>query len=188
MMDLQDIGMTQQELQERVVAAVVERLFRRERLDEDGEAYTDWTEFERRIELAAAAAIDAKVEELATEHIIPRINQLVDDAILVRTSRFGEERGEPAMTLNEYFATKAEEYLTEMVDIDGQVPERGSYRRADRTRLVHLVDKHLQYVIAKAGKDLLQAADERIIEAMKDAMTKQMSQIAANLKVNVSTQ
>jgi hypothetical protein len=182
------LGLSRSELQELVVARLCADVTTTRTYDEDGDECTVESSLRRDLAKAVREAIDAKVEAIAEEHVLPRVAELVEGVTLQATNRWGEKRGE-AKTFIEYMTERAVEYLNEKVNYDGKsrAESRSSYFEGEQTRITYLVHKHLQYSIETAMKKAYKPANEQIAEALKKTAEIQLRQIADKLKVSVTT-
>jgi hypothetical protein len=178
----EQIGMDQEELQERVVAGLVEKIL----LENDDQFVQGqvMTEVGKRV----LAAIDEKVVVVCDEFVLPRIEALVDDLCLQKTNRWGEKVGEK-MTFTEYLIQRAEQYLTIDVNTDGESKgeSRSSYWSKSQTRISHMIDKHLHYEISRAMKAAVDEANKSITEGLEEACKIKLAEIGESLKVEVKT-
>lgn len=181
------LGITQEEIQQKVVDAAVERLMTTVYTDEEGDEYprrSDWT---KRVEDAVLEAIDARVDAIAMEHVEPAIGELIDDCVLQRTNEWGDKKGEP-LTFTEYLVQRADGWLQAKVDFNGQSKGQGSYGwRPNGTRVEYLIDKHLQYHIKGAMEKALAKANESIAGGIQEAIKVKLAEILNGINVSVKT-
>ena len=176
--NLADLGITKDELLGRLVAKITDGI------DDDTAFQSD---LHRRIDKAIEAAVDA----VADRTITPNIESYIKDHCLQRTNEWGEAKGEP-LTFTEYLVERAEAYMLEPVDFDGQTKgERrrsgyGNFRDAT-TRLAYMIDKHLHYHIEKAMETVLGNANSTIAEGLKEAARTQIDKLRDKLSVEVKT-
>jgi hypothetical protein len=109
---------------------------------------------------------------------------MVEGIVLQRTNEWGEKTGK-SVTFTEYLVERAEAYMTEKVDYQGRskAEVRDSYGwKPNQTRIVSLIDQHLQYGIATATEQALKSANERIAEGIKDAVAMKLQEVLAGVK------
>jgi len=176
---LESIGLTQEELQQRLIRALVDELLF------DLEEHED-SEFRREAEKQVGAAIVARVGQIADAQIVPRIGELIDGTVLQETNKWGEARGEP-MTFTEYLVNRAEAYLSEPVDMDGKTREETSFpsSRPGQTRVTYLIDRYLKYTIETAMQAAVKNANDAIAEGLAETCKIKLGEIAKALKVTV---
>jgi hypothetical protein len=187
---LEVLGMTQEEIQERVIDRMVEQIMTEETsyYDEDtGKSYkeTRQSQMERQLRKLVQSRIDAQVTAVADEHLAPRIREIIESTKLQETTKWGEKKGEP-LTFIEYLVTRAEVYLKE------QVNERGE-TRADRdynwngvqTRLAFLVHSDLHKAIQSAVSDAIGNAHKLFATSLQDMVNAQLTEIAGKIKLSV---
>jgi hypothetical protein len=183
----EQIGLTPDELQERVVAGLVDRILRFDghalERDEDYVHSTVMSEANARV----IDAINAKVDEVAAATILPRVDEMIAGHCLQETNKWGDKVGKP-LTFTEYLVHRAESYLTETVNHDGKTREQDNYNwKGSSTRVVHLIDKHLQYSISTAMQKALATANSKIIEGIEKAVKIKLSELEVTLKTTVGT-
>jgi hypothetical protein len=186
--DLESLGITKAELQQRVIDRAVERIFETTGIDEDGDEFSETSPFAGRLENAVKAAIDSRVAEMAEKHVLPITSELVENITLQTTNKWGEKTGAPA-TFREYMIQRAESYLTEQVSYDGKSKaESGSYSwSGTQTRITHLVHQHFQYSIESAMKDAVKTANDAIAKGIQEAVKIKLGEVTSALKVTVVT-
>lgn len=184
---IESLGLTKDDLADRVVARIVDNFLSDTVSDEDGESYPRNSEWHQKIENAVLEAIDGKVAEIATKHIEPAIGALIDAVTFQETSRYGEPKA-PAMTFKEFLEHKANTYFTEPVNFDGKSQkECSSYTSfsPSATRVVYLIQKHLHYTIENTMKGALVEANRKIVEGIEEAVKIQCADIAKRLSAKV---
>lgn len=186
--DLQALGITKEELQQRVIDRAVERIFETTGIDEDGDEFVETSPFAGRLEKAVKAAIDARVGEIAEKHVLPITGDLVENIVLQATNTWGEKVGKP-QTFREYMIARAENYLTEKVDYNGKEKgEAGGFSwSGTQTRITHLVHQHFQYSIDSAMKAAVKNANDKIAEGIQEAVKIKLGEITQQLKVEIKT-
>jgi hypothetical protein len=183
-MDLEALGFTREELQERVIAKVCDRLLETVGLDEDGDEYAKDSTFARQIETRLKKYVDEKVAALCDQHVLPFVSGKVDELVLQETNKWGEKVGREVPFI-EYLVSRAEAYMTEPVDFDGKKPD--GYGRATQTRITHMVHQHLHYEIATAMKKALETANGAIVGGINEAVRMKLAEFTTALKVTVET-
>ena len=178
----EQIGLDQDELQERVVQGLVDKILGER--DDDFPRSEVLIEMDQRIE----DAVNTKVKTVADEFVLPRIEALIEGFCLQRTNEWGEAKGEE-MTFTEYLIRRAENYLTEKVDYDGKPKgARDSYSwKGHQTRISHMIDKHLHYEISRAMTAAVGEANKSIADGIEATCKIKLGEIASKLKVEVKT-
>lgn len=92
--DLDAIGITAEELQERVVDRIAERALG----DDD---FSPGSPLKRQIDKEIQERIDLAVTEIADKHILPNVSEYIETLTLQETNKWGEKKGEP-ITFVEY--------------------------------------------------------------------------------------
>ena len=185
--DLESIGLTIEELQERVVDRMCERLLRESCLDEDGDEITRATLFQRSVVDLVKAQVDKSIGTIAEKHLLPNVAKYIEDLSLQETNRWGEKQGGP-VTFVEYLVSRAENYMIEKVDFKGQSKtESGGYSWDGRTtRLVHLIHEHLKYSIESAMKSALGLANKTVTDSLREAVNEALKRVQVTVKTEVT--
>lgn len=177
---LEMIGLTEAELAEKVVDKLVNQLL-------DSSGYE--SEIERRLHRHVASAVDAAVDKLAAEHILPNVHKYVEQLTLQRTNQWGEAQGKP-VTFIEHLVDRAEVYLNEKVDHEGRSKSECNYHSwtGKQTRVVHLVDRHLQYSIEVAMKGALAQVSESLSKGIGSTVEEMIKDVIANVKASAKVE
>lgn len=185
---LETLGIDQEELTNRLVDRLCDRLVSVIGVDEDGDEWCQESPIGERLRKETQRIVDEKVAALANEHVLPKIHEYVDNICLQETNKWGEAKGEK-LTFIEYLTRKAEAYLVEDVDYQGKTKnESGSYTwKAHTTRIASLVHKHLQFSIERAMKEAVGAANSQIAGGIQQAVGLALQEICAKIKVDVKT-
>lgn len=184
-------GLTKDELADRVVARMVRELLYGCGGDEAYGAAE--TTFAGQLQKQIRLGIDRGVRAIAAKHVHPQIEQLLEDLVLQEHNQWGEKRGEP-MTFIEYLVARAQSYFGENVSYDGESKEEFRRRRGstydwkeDTTRAVYLIEKHLQYSISVAMKEVLKDAGGLLAGGIKGGIETALADLTKKLKVEVKT-
>ena len=187
MLTLESLGLTREEITERVVARIADTLLASVVADEDGDEVTTKSVFARALERKVLERINAAVEEIAGRHVLPNVAAYVEGLCLQETNKWGEKRGR-TLTFVEYLVERAEHYLREEVDYKGKTRSEDSYSwKASGTRISHLVHEHLQYSIQTAMAQALKTANGAIVGGIEQAVKIKLAEVAASLKVEAKT-
>lgn len=166
-LDIEALGFTKEELQDRVVEKIVASLMSQEGYDSEHDHYFEGkSEFANEIKSRVVSAIDAKVEEFAQQIIVPLVHQQVDALVVSRTNTFGEKQGEP-VTFTEYVVNAANAFLMEKVDYEGKpFKSDGWGKKEGQTRVTYLLDSHLQYRVKDAMTDAVKQVTVMMVEGL----------------------
>lgn len=179
---LQELGLSQRELQDKVIERLCDRLVNATKYDENGEDWIADTAFHTELHERVQKAVDAKFDALAAEHVLPKLDERIQNLVLQRTNEWGEKKGEP-VSLTEHLIQRAEHYMTEEVNYEGKAKRQDSYnwRRAG-TRIEYAIDKYLQYTVDRAMKDVLQNANNVLTEGLKKAVSVKLDELKDKLE------
>ena len=184
---LQALGITPAELIDRIVAKATEELLSNEAYDEEGDPVgRGATDLARRIEKNVQAHVDAKIQALADEHVLPNVSTYIEGLTLQETNRWGERTGEK-LTFIEYLVQRADAYMREEVNYEGKAKsEANGYSWSkSTTRVAFMVNKHLHYSIEKAMTQALSHANSSIAKGLEEAVKVALTNATAGLKVAV---
>lgn len=187
-LDIEALGFTKQELQDRVVEAVSRKVLESVGYDEDGDEVGTESKFAKTVEKRVRAHIDASINALAEKHILPNVATYIENLTLQETNQWGEKRGKQ-VTFIEYLTQRADAYMREEVNYEGKAKtEANGYSWSKTgTRVAFMVDKHLHYSIESAMRDALAKANSSIVEGLKKAVEVGLDNVRAKLTVDVKT-
>ena len=184
--DLQALGISNEELVNRLVDKISQDLLVSIDIDEDGGEYRAKNDIAKKLDALIKQTIDAKVAALAEKHITPNINTYIENLTLQQTNKWGEKTGQQ-ITFIEYLTKQAELYLVEPVNFEGKTKEEcGSYSfNKSQSRITHLIDKHLHYSIETAMKNALATANSAISEGITETVKIKLTEIVSKIKTEV---
>lgn len=188
-LELAEIGLDQEALQERVVAAIVDRLLTTGSVDDEGDCYYRGSAFKNQLDKLIEERINATVAALAEKHVLPNVTSYIENLLLTETNKWGEKKGK-AVTFIEYLVQRADAYMREQVDFDGKSKEeKNDYGQwsGKQTRITHLVHKHLQYSIESAMQQVMKDANGYIVEGIEETVKLKLEELAKKLKIAVQT-
>ena len=184
---LEMLGLTQEELQDRVVKTAADQLLNTVTHDEDGDEVAIPSDLSRRVRKEIEIRIDAAVKKVGEEKIGPMVESLVRGATLQATNKWGEKKGEP-VTFTEYLVQRADAYLREDVDLNGKGREEanGYSWTKSTTRVAYMVNHLLKYSIEGAMQTALKDANSAIVGGIDGAVKQALANVVATLKTTVS--
>ena len=188
-MNLEELGLTKEEAQERVINHICDRLLLVVGFDDEGEEYgfNRPSTLAQKLDAKIKQRIDEGVAALAEKHILPNAVAYLEKLTLQSTNKWGEVKGQK-LTFIEYLTERAEAYLTEVVSFQGKTKEEDGYNfKGAQTRLTYIVNQHLQYSIETAMKKAVVEANKGLGDALAETAKIQLESIAKKLKVNVTT-
>lgn len=190
---LKALGISPEELGQRIVDQAVEVLLSSTGFDPDTEEETRYeSRFKREIEARIQKAVDQKIAALAAEHVLPRVGELIEAADMRRTNGYGEPKG-PSMTFKEYIAHRAEQYMTEDVDHNGK-SKADLEARNESTYNWHVCGPRLTVLMRRYIRDTLERHATAALTDVNKVIAKNIEQAAkdaiaaasASLKVSVA--
>ena len=187
---IEDLGLSQEELGNRVVERAVNMFLRDVSCNEDEQEYDAGpSSFASAMQERIRTKIDESIDSIAGKHVMPNMKALIESFCLQATNQWGDKTGSK-MTFTEYLVKRAEAYMAEPVDYEGKTKaeSRGySGWSASGTRVADLVDKHLHYAISRAMEQALESANESIAGGLEEAVKVALRNATAKLKVDVKT-
>lgn len=185
-MSTMDLGVSQAELLEMVVERAALKIA-------EGDADEYGGGLRARVEREMEAKLAEAVTRIGDEVMAPFIADGLEKIVIQRTNEWGEQKGKK-MTLREFLVQRAEAYLTEEVDYDGQtvgdLKARGRYPsdfRRHGTRASYLVDKRFQSEISRSMDAAVKSANEVIAEGIAGAVKTRLAELAASFSVKLET-
>lgn len=185
---IESLGITKEELAERVVDRVATAMLESTVADEDGEPTGIPSRFSAVLESRIQQRVERAIDEIAGRHVLPNVSAYVEKLSLQETNKWGEARGQK-ISFIEYLVSRAENYLTEEVDHQGRSKRESdvySWRKST-TRISYLVHQHLQYSIEIAMKKALENANSHIVGGIEKAIKIKLDEVAAQLQISVKT-
>ena len=186
---LEALGLNPSDLQDRVVDQAVHTLLYSTGFNPDTEQEVTYeSQFKRAIEAKIQRAVDQKIAEIAAEQIMPRVGEMIEKANMMQTNRYGEPKGEP-MTFKEYIAYRAEEYMSEDVNLLGRSKRvvSDSYNwRSQGPRLTVLMRNYVKDSMEAAAKSAVTDINKVIAKNIEKAAKDAIAATAANIKVSVT--
>jgi hypothetical protein len=191
------LGLDRDEVLDRVVARIVDHLLagvgRTTWTERDPETGEEWEEhisgsLEDRLQGRLASVIAERVDALAEQEIVPRIDALIEGLVLQASNEWGEPKGEP-LTLRQYLTRRAEEWLDQPVDYEGKPTSPKPYggSKAERTRLGHLIDRYFGDAIGTAVAAALGDATKGMAKSLEAATLAYLEQARQRIKIEVKT-
>lgn len=188
MITLDSLGISNEELLERVVDKIVDNVMHTGSSDDEGSWYGRESELSKRLKQILTERIDVAIRAALETHVLPKAEQMISAMVIQQTNSYGEPKGEP-VTLTEHAVKKADEYLMMQVDYEGRDTKKpGEYGYDPKqTRLCHLVDKHIHKDIAEAVTASMKECTGVVARALHETMRIKLNEAAAALKVQVAS-
>lgn len=184
-LNLESLGFTKEELQQRVVDQLCKEFTSTLSSDEDGEYPID-SEFGNKLKAAVKCHIDDTIQNIAEVHIFPKVSEYIEKLTLQETNKWGERKGE-SLTFIEYMVQRAEAYMTEKVNYEGKSKGEGfGSWTGTQSRLSHLIHKYLHYNIENAMQTALQDANSHIVKGLEGTIKIKLKEISDSLKVGLN--
>lgn len=185
---LEALGVSASDLADRIVDQAVQSLLYSTHYDEDDGEHTQSSQFKKKIESRVINAVDQKIDAMFSEHVLPRVGEIIESADMRKTSQYGEPKGEP-MTFKEYIASRAEAYMSENVDYNGNSKDESndSYNwRVSGPRLTVLMKLYIKDSLEKSAKNAINDVNKVIAKNIEQAAKEAIASCAASLKVSAT--
>lgn len=184
---LESLGLSQEDIAERVVDRIVDRLLNSYVADEDDEDVATSSKYMTNLQELVHKKINESVENIAAKHVLPNIETYLEGLCLQETNSWGEKKGKP-VTFIEYLVQRAEAYMLEEVNYEGKSKgQNGSYSWSKSgTRISYLVNQHLQYSIQTAMQNALKDANSHIVGGLEQAIKIKLAEVQNSIKVGVT--
>ncbi len=185
---IESLGFTKEELEQRLIDRIADQMLNELRHDPDGDEWYVTSPFAKKLNEAVKARIDEGIAVIAEKYIFPNAETYIENVTLQATNQWGEKKGDP-VTFKEYMAKRAEEYLTEKVSYEGKSRDEanGFSWSGTQTRITYMVGKHLHYSIESTMKEALKNANSAIAKGIQETVKLKLEEVAASLKVGVTT-
>ncbi len=191
---LEALGVSAEDLAERIIDQAVHALLYSTGFNpETEEEVTYENKFKKAIEAKIQQTVDLKIAAIASEHILPRVGEMIEKANMRKTNRYGEPQT-PSMTFKEYIAHRAESYMTEDVNYFGESKadleekNESTYNwRSSGPRLSVLMKLYIKDSMEKAAKTAVTDVNAVIAKNIEKAAKDAIASTLANLKVSIAT-
>ena len=185
---LEALGISPEDLGNRIVDQCVEALLNSTGFNPDTEEETRYeSRFKREIEARIQKAVDEKIATLAAVHLIPKVGEMIEMTDMHKTNAYNEAKT-PPMTFKEYIAHRAEEYMSEAVNIRGlSKAEDNNYQwQVAGPRLTILMRIYIRETLEKHAKAAITDVNKVIAKNIETAARDAITAAASALKVAVS--
>lgn len=183
MISLEELGLTKEELQNRVIDKITESVLGG--FDSEG----DWSGsgLQKHMDKMIQKTIEDAVRTLGDKHVLPIVTERLESLCIQQTNNWGEKKGGP-VSFVEYLVQRADHYMQEGVNSDGRGKEEsGNYNWSkDSSRITYLVNKHIHYNIETAMKTIIKDANKTLTEGLAATVKIQLEDIAKRIAVNVN--
>ena len=185
-LSLESLGFTAEELQQRVIDQIVDKVMPATVYYYDEDSKTQRTSMiADQLNKAVRERIDEAVNAIADKHVLPNVTQYLEALTLHETNRWGEKKG-ASVTFVEYLTQRADAYMREEVNHSGKTKDEDSYSwRASSTRVAYMINQHLQYSIETAMKQALQVANSSIANGLEEAVKIKLAEVVGGIKTTV---
>ena len=173
------LGLTREDLEEKLLDRLTDKF-----IDND---YDYVQSIHRQVSEQVSSAVVDTVRAKFDEHVLPRVDALVEEATFQKTNQWGEPRGE-SQSFKEFLVSEAERYLTEKVDSDGASKGEGKYQWKGRTtRLAWMVHKQLHHAVSIAMEEALKDANQKLAKSINEVVRDKLKEVTDSVQVAVKT-
>lgn len=192
-LDLAALGISKEDLLDRVVERITESILDQYRTDEFGTRhYVGKSDFVKELDKKIQGVYDEQVNKILTADYAPIIEQKLSAHIFQMTNEYGEPKGTP-MTVTEFFKTRIDKFLSEKVDEKGKSKEeykdsydRNSFR-GTTPRLAYHIDKTIASWMQQSIAEVVKAAHTNIAVAIQETVRQQLAVVASKFAIEVKT-
>jgi len=187
MFTLEALGISNEDLIERVVDKLVDEFLGTDDSDEFSQRRIE--SIDNSVRKLIQERVDVGIQKVLETHIIPSIETRISELVIQETNEYGEKKGKKAMTFTEFAVQKAQDFLEENVDYDGKPKcQKGHYHWiADSTRLIHLVKKQISTDIEAAVMKSLTDATSAVANSLMEVTRLKLNEAAKKLRIEVSS-
>ena len=188
--DLAIIGLSQEELQNKLIQSLCDRVLTCITFDEDGDVYSSGSPLSARLRKEIQVRIDDAIRIVADKHVTPQLVDKIESITMQKTNEWGEKKGGPVSFI-EYLTDRTEKFMVEPVDTNGRSQEEcrrsgNSFYGKGTTRVAQAIDKHLEYSIKTAMEKALADAQSTITVSLTEACKLALADVQSKLKVQVT--
>ena len=187
---IDDLGISQDELVDRVVDAAASKLLVRHVPEYDPdtgeiEVCHASTTLANKLNAEIKERIDEAIAAIAQKHLLDDLEGQIKNVVIQATNAYGESKGSPA-TFLEYIVSRAGAYMAEQVDFSGKdkASSGGYHFKGTQTRLTHAVHQHLQYTIETATKAVVQNCLSLLTDNLQETVKIKLAEISAGITVS----
>lgn len=106
---LKEIGITKEELQDKVIEKVVRCVLSRNTFDENGNVEAISSDFSNRLNKLVQEKIQSTIDKIASKSVLPNVEKYIKELKIQKTNSYGEPKQDP-QTIVEYLIQTAENY------------------------------------------------------------------------------
>jgi hypothetical protein len=184
---LESLGITKEDLQEKVIDRLCEQLLSETGFDEDGNPEPRESSFHRSITEKVKKHVADTISAIAEKQLLPNVTSYIESMCLQEASKWGEKVGKP-VTFVEYLVARADAYIKEEVDYHGKTKAEDSYNwRKNTTRISYLINEHLHFHVEKAMVESLGIAVKSVKESLEGAVKLALEKVKVTVKTDVKT-
>jgi hypothetical protein len=187
---LELLGLTQEQLQDRVIETVSDKMLTSIGWDHDGEDVSRKSNLRNRLDEMLKHRIDAALAAHFEKVIPPSFDKWIAEYKVQRTSQWGEKKSEP-MTFLDYISSRVDGYLNEEVDSSGQSQEEAkakgnSWYGGKQVRIIRMIDGRLTAAITEGIEKAFASTKGILAGGIEKAVLLHLGQFGETLKAYVS--
>jgi len=186
-MDLAALGLTADDFRAQIIERAADKLLAELSGSADDEAPDIYQLFDQRMKRAIEGKMTEIVNQMARDVVEPRVAALIESMTFQETNRYGEAQ-KPPKTWREKLIEMAENWLGTTVNYNGKTQAEDAYSwKAHSTRVVYMVEKHLQFEIQRAITAAVSDANSKIAGGILAAVRIALQDALAGLRLDVKT-
>lgn len=182
---LESLGLSREEITERLIDQLADQFTSKYSVDEDGEdVFSGASDFSKELRRNVKERIDKILDDIAERVLMPQIQQRIEDLVINNTNAYGEKVGE-SRTLTEYLVERCNAFLTEKVDSNGRTDSASWGNK--QPRIMYLVADHLRYAIEQTIKELTKDANQILGKSIEQTVKEKLAEMTKSIRVGVTT-
>ena len=155
-------------------------------MDEEEYRYVERQALESKLHALMQEHIDKMIADIAEEHVLPKVEQLIEGLTFQKTNTWGEPKAPPE-TVREYITRVAQGYLSEEVNHHGKTKKQDGYNwSAHSTRLLWSIERHVKWHLDEsvmgATKNLQDTFANQVSKLVNDLMRNMQVTLVADVK------
>lgn len=193
MIDFEALGLTKDEVQERLIETLADRMLKAKGWDDDGDEISLPSSLKTQLEALITKRMDLAVQS-AFDRVVPStIDQFVAEYKIQQTNQYGEKQG-PALSFVEFITQRVTGYLAEPIDHSG-VSEREAKakgnswygeRNGKQNRVTYMINERLATAINQGIEAAFKDTKSLLAGGIEKAVLAHLQQFGETLKGYVS--
>jgi macrodomain Ter protein organizer (MatP/YcbG family) len=176
--NLDDLGLTKEVLEERIIASITSRILKDSYFDEDDIECSRNNKLYDKLQKEFESIIDKKIAALIEEQFKDKIESHIEKMVFKVTNFYGEDKASP-MSIREHINKHINDTLLEKVDRNGRT-ERDRYNFDSKSaipRINKLFSDCVDINIKTAVQSVLVDANKRLKDSLEETIKQKIAEI-----------